>query len=107
MDKPRFWERAIKTATPTSQKRFIDTFDAYTASVVQQAEDRTHSYIRSIDSYLAVRRDTIGAKPSFTVMEMDMDLPDEVLDDPTIMNLTLWCIDMLILGNVSCHPCHL
>ncbi|EMD32850.1 hypothetical protein CERSUDRAFT_161387 [Gelatoporia subvermispora B] len=98
----QFWERAVETASPSSQRRFIETFDAYTASVVQQAEDRTHSYIRSIDSYLAVRRDTIGAKPSFTVMEMDMDLPDEVLHDPAVANLTLWCIDMLILGNDIC-----
>lgn len=107
----RFWELAIKTLSPTAQRRFIDTFDLYTASVVQQAEDRTHAYIRSIDSYLMVRRDTIGAKPSFALLEADMNLPDEVINHPVIVDLSISCIDMLILGNVSTiipdwHPHH-
>ena len=69
-------------------------------SVVQQAADRTHAYIRDIDSYLEVRRDTIGAKPSFALLELGMDLPDEVINHPVIKDLSIWVIDMLCLGNV-------
>ena len=97
----RFWELAIKTASPQSQKRFITTFDTYTQSVVQQAADRTHSYIRDIESYFEVRRNTIGAKPSFALLELEMDLPDEVIEHPIIQDLSILTIDMLHLGNVS------
>jgi hypothetical protein len=91
----------MKTASPSSQRRFVDTFAAYTQSVVEQAEDRDHNIIRTVDSYLAVRRDTIGAKPSFAVLEFDMDLPNDVLKHPTMVSLTNTTIDLLILGNVG------
>lgn len=69
--------------------------------VVQQAEDRTHTHMRTIDSYLEVRRDTIGAKPSFAILELEMDLPDEVFNHPVLENLRTWVIDMLCIGNVG------
>jgi len=71
-------------------------------AVVQQAEDRTKHHIRTFDSYLEVRRDTIGAKPSFAILELDMDLPDEVFNHPTLENLRMWVIDMLCIGNDIC-----
>ncbi|THH10180.1 hypothetical protein EW146_g8449 [Bondarzewia mesenterica] len=95
----QFWERTIKNASPQSQKRFLETWQQYTDSVVQQAADRTHSHIRDIDSYLDVRRDTIGAKPSFALLELGMDLPDEVINHPVVQDLSLWTIDMLCIGN--------
>jgi hypothetical protein len=96
----RFWELAIQTATATAQRRFVDTFGQYMNAVVQQAEDRTQHHIRSLDSYLDVRRDTIGAKPSFAILELEMDIPDHVFNHPTLENLRLWVIDMLCIGNV-------
>lgn len=97
----RFWALTITNASAQSQKHFIETFDEYLDSVVQQAEDRSESRIRDIQSYIDVRRNTIGAKPSFALLELDMDLPDEVLAHPTIQSLSLATIDMLCLGNVS------
>ena len=69
-------------------------------AVVQQAEDRRQNHIRTLDSYLDVRRDTIGAKPSFAILELEMDLPDDVFNHPTLENLRTWVIDMLCIGNV-------
>lgn len=77
-------------------------FDLYLDSVVQQAEDRTHNYIRDIQSYFDVRRDTIGAKPSFAINEIHLNIADEVMEDPIIKSLTLTSIDMLIIGNDLC-----
>ncbi|KAF8882266.1 isoprenoid synthase domain-containing protein [Infundibulicybe gibba] len=90
----RFWENAIKTASLTSQQHFVDYFKSYTDAVVQQAEDRSHNYTRDIKSYFDVRRDTIGLKPSLTICEIHLDLPDYVLADPAIQRLTLACLDM-------------
>jgi hypothetical protein len=77
-------------------------FDLYLDSVVQQAEDRTHNLIRDIKSYFDVRRDTIGAKPSFAINEIHLNIPDEVMEDPIIKTLTSTSIDMLIIGNDLC-----
>lgn len=71
-------------------------------SVVQQAKDRDSSLIRDVESYFLVRRDTIGAKPSFTVCELHMNLPDEVIAHPIIAKLSSLCIDALIIGNDLC-----
>ena len=51
-------------------------------------------------SYMAVRRDTVGAKPSFALLEMDMEMPQEVFDHPTLTTLRDLTTDMLYLANV-------
>ncbi|KAI0333186.1 terpenoid synthase [Cubamyces sp. BRFM 1775] len=98
----QFWERVVKVASPTSQRHFIEAFGDYCQSVVRQARDRSSSHAHTVDSYLEVRRDNIGARPSFALLEMEMDLPDEVLSHPTVVNLTIWAIDMLLTGNDLC-----
>jgi hypothetical protein len=50
---------------------------------------------------LEVRRDTIGAKPSFAILETAMNLPDEAVHHPDIVELSIMSIDMILLGNVS------
>ncbi|KAJ7650918.1 terpenoid synthase [Roridomyces roridus] len=98
----QFWENATRTATPVAQRRFVDTFQMYMDSVVQQAADRNSNYIRDVESYFTVRRDTIGAKPSFAICEMHMKIPDEVMNHPAVMRLSILCIDALIIGNDLC-----
>ncbi|ETW81359.1 hypothetical protein HETIRDRAFT_51706 [Heterobasidion irregulare TC 32-1] len=95
----QFWERAIKTASPQSQKRLVNAFSTYTQSMVQQAADRSHAHIRDIDSYLQVRRETVATKPAFALFELDMDLPDEVVNHPVIQDLSIWAADMHSLAN--------
>lgn len=55
---------------------------------------------------MEVRRDTIGAKPSFAILETAMNLPDEAVYHPNIVELSIVTIDMILLGNVSgdTHP---
>lgn len=101
-DMTRFWLNAIKTATPSAQKRFIAAFQHYTDAVVQQSADRTHSHIRDIKSYLEIRRETIGAKPSFVINRIHDDIDDDTTEHPAIKSLEEYCIDMLIIGNDLC-----
>ncbi|KAJ7116265.1 terpenoid synthase [Mycena crocata] len=98
----QFWERASRTATRCSQSRFVESFKTYTMSVVEQARDRENHIVRTVDAYLSVRRDNIGAKPSFAVLEFDLDLPADIFDHPTMVSLTNITIDLLILGNDLC-----
>ncbi|KAJ7474169.1 terpenoid synthase [Mycena latifolia] len=98
----QFWLNGIRTASHTSQHRFIDTFQSYMDAVVQEADDRNSSRIRDVKSYFEVRRDTIGAKPSFAICELHMNIPDEVITHPVLVKLTNLCIDALIIGNDLC-----
>ncbi|KAJ7720443.1 terpenoid synthase [Mycena metata] len=95
-----FWLNAITIATPTSQRRFLATFRSYLNAVVQQARNSGH--IRDVNSYFQVRRDTIGAKPSFAINEIHLNIPDEIITHPVIVRLTNLCLDALIIGNDLC-----
>lgn len=68
---------------------------------MQQAIDRNEHRIRDVKSYIEVRRDTVGAKPSFALLEQALDMPDEVVSHPAIQEMRLASIDMLCVGNVS------
>ncbi|KAF9073382.1 terpenoid synthase [Rhodocollybia butyracea] len=95
----QFWEFASKGATPTAQRRFIETYQLYVNSVLQQAIDRADNHIRNVNSYFQVRRDTIGAKPSFVLLEFTMDIPDKIMQHPVIHELRIGCVDMVIIEN--------
>lgn len=49
-----------------------------------------------------MRRRTIGARPSFVMLEMAMDVPDYVMGDPVIRELEALATDLTIIANVSC-----
>lgn len=83
----------------TASKRFTASFDDYLSSVVTQAADRDKKRMRNIQSYLGVRRRTIGAIPSFAIMEAGMDIPDTVMDLPVVAELANVVTEMLCIGN--------
>lgn len=83
----------------TASKRFTASFDDYLDSVVTQAADRDTKRVRSIQSYFGVRRRTIGALPSFAVMEAGLSIPDAVMNLPVVMELTDVVTEMLCIGN--------
>lgn len=50
---------------------------------------------------MEVRRDTIGCKPSYAMLELEMDIPDDVFNHPTLESLRVWSTDMICIANVS------
>ncbi len=74
-------------------------FQSYTDAVVQQAADRDVHRIRDIEGYFEIRRETIGVKPSFIMTGLHLSLPDMVMDDPVIKELTILAIDMVYIAN--------
>ncbi|KAI0327815.1 terpenoid synthase [Cubamyces sp. BRFM 1775] len=84
-----FFGRYRRTAGPGCTKRFIDTMDLFFKAVVQQAKDRSRGDIPALEEYIALRWDTSGCKPCFALIEYaaGIDLPEEVISDPTIRAL--------------------
>jgi len=70
-------------------------------SVVQEAKDRTHKRILTVDEYLELRRGTIGIKPCFAILETGLNLPDEAVRHPVINRLSTLAVEMILLDNVS------
>ncbi|KAG2099848.1 terpenoid synthase [Suillus discolor] len=95
----QFWARAIQSASLSSQRHFLETFPAYLYAVVAEALDRGQDHRRSLDDYLKLRRKTVGVIPSFPILEMGIDLPDEVLYDPVIMDLAECITDLVLIDN--------
>ena len=63
----RFFQRTVSVVgDPPAMERFISEFDAYTKSVILEAEDRVAGHQRSVNDYMILRRDTCGAKPIFS-----------------------------------------
>ncbi|KAJ6480169.1 isoprenoid synthase domain-containing protein [Mycena sanguinolenta] len=69
--------------------QFIETFDFFFQSVTQRAQDCAAGVIPDLESYIALRRDTSGGRPSFVLIEYanNLNIPDEVMDHPLIASL--------------------
>jgi hypothetical protein len=97
----RFWEQIITISTPAFQTRFLAAYKEYLNGTAEQAEDRDTSRDRDVESYLEVRRRTIEVLPSFTILDMGVELPDEVVNNSTIEKLRNIAVDMTIIANVG------
>ncbi|KAJ7621510.1 terpenoid synthase [Mycena polygramma] len=94
-----FWSNALKVVGSAAQKHFIEEFGLYTKAVVEQARDRDHVIFRDVESYMVLRRNNLGAKPAFALLEMDVDIPENIYEDPALDTLRQCAVDMICLAN--------
>jgi hypothetical protein len=69
--------------------------------VIEEASDRARGSIRRIKDYLRLTRLTAGPYPCFFPIEMDLDIPDEVMTHPSMESIRSLVAESLVLGNVS------
>ena len=71
-------------------------------AVAQQSADRASGSIPDLESYVHMRRDTSGCKPCFALIEYaaGIDLPDQIIDHPTIRALEEATNDLVTWSNV-------
>ncbi|KAH9476332.1 Sesquiterpene synthase Agr8 [Psilocybe cubensis] len=80
-------------------ERFIADFDAYTTSIIQEADDRSVGHVRSVEDYLILRRDTCGAKPSFSFYALGLNLPNDVFDNSLVASMLEAATDLIAITN--------
>ena len=97
-----FWIRASSYASPDDHclSHFVDGFDAYTAAVIREADDRTERKYRTFLDYLSIRRNTIACLPCFALCEFELNLPEEAVYHPQIVALREQAIDLIAIDNV-------
>ena len=96
-----FWARAMPLATSISKKRFVSAFLECLDGLTQEAVDRKHHHVRNFDGYLDIRRETIGCKPVFAFIELELEIPDDVFNHRSLTHLRLWANEMICIANVS------
>lgn len=96
-----FWERACETASEGTQRRFIETTQLYVDAICRQVVNRRHDEIPTIETFVKLRRDTSAVKLVFALVEysLNLDLPDEVFEDPMIQSLEEGANDILTWAN--------
>jgi hypothetical protein len=84
---------------PPAVERFISDFDDYTKSIILEAEDRAAGRLRTVNDYLILRRDTCGAKPTFSFFALGLNIPDAVFDNPLMISLIENATDLVAITN--------
>lgn len=92
-----------QTASPGTCQRFLETMELFFQAIHRQSLDRVHEAIPDLESYIALRRDTSGCKPSWALIEYahDLHIPDDVMDSPIIHSLGEAANDLVTWSNVS------
>lgn len=103
--RPNFslYKRIIQTASPGTCRRFQETMDLFFQAIRHQALDRASGTVPDLESYIALRRDTSGCKPSWVLIEYahNLHIPDDVMDHPIIRSLGEATNDLVTWSNVS------
>lgn len=94
-------QRLPLNCTETFRRRFIKSWEDYVTSVAHQAEDRSKSHIPDLESFIQLRRLSSGGYPTVILYEMDLEIPDDVRRDPTIMKMETLSIELICIVNVS------
>jgi Delta6-protoilludene synthase len=91
----------MQNSCDTAQERFIRSFSEYVYAVIEEASDRAKGSIRGIKDYLRLTRLTAGPYPCFFPMEMDLNIPDEVMACSSMEIIRSLVAESLVLGNVK------
>ncbi|KAI1428000.1 isoprenoid synthase domain-containing protein [Xylaria sp. FL1777] len=95
----QFWLRIPETATEKFRSRFLATWEAYVNSVAEQAELRSQAHIPDLATYFPVRRNTSGAPSTIVFGEMDLDIPDDIREHPSIREMKTLAVDLIVIAN--------
>lgn len=71
----------------------------YCQGALTQVSDRLGNRLPSLEEILAVRRDSSGCRPLYSLVEYahNLQIPDEVFDDPFIQELEDLGVDMVAM----------
>ncbi|KAF9232893.1 isoprenoid synthase domain-containing protein [Melanogaster broomeanus] len=96
--------RLRETSTPGAYKRFIRAFEGWSSSQVTQSRNRSQDRMLSVEEFIHMRRATIGGAMVEAVIEysLDLDLPDEVFENPIIQAMSVATNDLMTWPNDLC-----
>ncbi|KAH8762474.1 isoprenoid synthase domain-containing protein [Diaporthe sp. PMI_573] len=83
------------------QTRFAEAMRSYSAGTLRHVEDASSKHMPSLEDIILVRRESAGVKPLYHLVEYahNLDIPDEVFNDPHIQELEILGMDMVSISN--------
>lgn len=96
--------RLRTTGTEGMLRRFTRGFEDWSSSQISQSRQRSHDKLPRLHKFLVERRKTFGAAMACALVEytMDIDLPDSVLENPMVVEMTDAIFDVSIWANDLC-----
>ncbi|PPQ64032.1 hypothetical protein CVT24_008845 [Panaeolus cyanescens] len=91
--------KSVIGTDPAGMDQFIKDFEDYTQSVIIEADERNKKHVRGVDDYFMLRRDTCGAKPTFSFLGLGLGLPKEVFEDERMKSLIDSAADLIAMVN--------
>ncbi|KAF8175946.1 terpenoid synthase [Mycena galopus ATCC 62051] len=95
----QFLARTVSTCTPAVQERIVETQCLAMDGQLQQCLDRYNNFARNSEDYLAIRLHSSSMLPSYAIMELDINVPDEVHSHPILENLRIWGFKLICIDN--------
>lgn len=80
---------------------FVAAFVDYMKAVVAQAEARDRGGFLTVDEFLAIRREDVGARPLYVLGALFLSIPDHFHDDPLHARMIRLGCDLVAIDNVS------
>lgn len=96
-----FRERYMRLAGPNTARRFLQHCQDYIDCVSREAELREQGEVLDINSFTDLRRENSAIRLCFGLFEyvLGIDLPQEVFDDPTFMEVYWAAADLVCWAN--------
>lgn len=88
---------SLLTYSQGVQRRFADAMHSYSAGVLRHVQDASSNHVPTLEEIILVRRESAGVSPLYHLVEYahDLNVPDEVFDDPDIRELEVLGSDMV------------
>ncbi|KAF8801849.1 terpenoid synthase [Phlegmacium glaucopus] len=96
-----FWQRCIVNMAPGIQACFCENISATVKSIKTERKFRGKDSLPDVAAYIAFRHDNSACPAAFDLLEysMDIELPNFVRNDPSLMVLSNCAIDFIALCN--------
>ncbi|KAI0655721.1 terpenoid synthase [Cubamyces menziesii] len=98
------WRRFRATASPGACNRFFGAVEGWMNSQVEQARNRSTDEIPSVESFIVLRRQTIGGPIVEAMVEysLDLQIPENVWEHPVLQEMSKAVIDIMTWPNDLC-----
>lgn len=96
--------RMRTTGSEGMLRRFTQGFNDWSSSQITQSQQRSNGELPRVRKFLTERRNTFGIGMACALIEytMDIDLPDFIFKDPTVVEMTEAMFDVTIWANDLC-----
>jgi hypothetical protein len=93
----------MRTAGPNCQRRFLKHCEDYIEAVSKEAEYRERDEVLDMERYEALRRENSAVRLCFmlAMYSLDIDIPDEVFEDPAFKTIYFSAVDLVCWANVG------